>query len=151
MVIFMKLILKYIGLWSCGAYIYGLIEIAFRGYTHISMGILGGICLIIIGSINKIFGFDVPLLLQMVLSAIIITSLEFITGIIVNVWLGLDIWDYSCMQGNIMGQICPVFFFVWLFLSLPAIFLDDYIRYFMFGEQKPHYRITGHIFKTKKA
>lgn len=84
-----------------------------------------------------------PLVLQMAIAASGITAIEFIFGLILNVWLGLNMWDYSNMPGNILGQICPQFMVLWFFLSAIGIILDDVIRWRFFGEEKPHY----HLFK----
>ena len=54
--------------------------------------------------------------------------------------LGLHIWDYSTMPLNIFGQICLPFSLAWMGLSGVAIILDDYIRYWFFNEEKPHYK-----------
>ena len=67
-------------------------------------------------------------LIQMILGMIIITSFEFITGYILNIQLGLGIWDYSNMRYNVMGQICPQFSIVWFFLSYAIVYIDDFIR-----------------------
>lgn len=77
----------------------------------------------------------------MILSAIIITVIEFIAGCILNIWLGMNIWDYTDEFGNILGQICPKHTVYWFFLSLVGIILDDYIRHFLFDEEKPKYKI----------
>lgn len=135
-------ILKYVALWCIGAFVYGIIEIAFKGESHISMGIIGGICFILIGNINQSFGFDIPLFKQMLYGAVIITCFEFATGVLVNIWLGLKVWDYSTVPLNFEGQICLPFFAVWYFFSALAIIIDDYARYFIFKEEKPlHYCI----------
>ena len=55
--------------------------------------------------------------------------------------VGLDVWDYSGMPGNILGQICPQYMLLWLPVSLAGIVLDDWIRYRKFGEERPHYRL----------
>ena len=34
-----------------------------------------------------------------------------------------------------------LFFNIWFYLSLVAIILDDYLRYWMMGEEKPKYKI----------
>ena len=106
---------------------YGLIEILWRGYTHPSMVILGGICGLIIGLLNE-KSRNINPLIQMILGMIIITSFEFITGYILNIQLGLGIWDYSNMRYNVMGQICPQFSIVWFFLSYAIVYIDDFIR-----------------------
>lgn len=136
-----KLLLKYLFLFLFGGTIYCLIELLFRDHTHPSMYILGGICFIICGLYNEILSWDTPLILQMFLSATSITILEFITGVIVNIILKLNVWDYSNMPFNLFGQICLPFYFAWFFLSAVAIIVDDYIRYYFFGEEKPRYKI----------
>lgn len=123
-----------------GGSIYVFIELVWRGYSHISMFILGGVCFVIIGLINELFPWDLGLLWQSIIGAFVVTICEFVTGLIVNVWLGLGVWDYSGLPFNIMGQICLPFFFAWIVLSIVAIILDDYIRYWFFGEEKPHYK-----------
>ena len=45
------------------------------------------------------------------------------------------------MPGNFLGQICPQFTLAWLALSLVGIVLDDYLRYWLFREEKPHYHL----------
>ena len=135
----LKILVKYLFLFGIGGFIYALIEVLFRGYTHWTMMILGGICFISIGLINEFLSWDTPLIAQGVLGGIIITCLEFITGYIVNIQLGWNIWDYSGILFNIKGQICLPFSILWVFISLVAIILDDYLRYWIFNEEKPHY------------
>jgi uncharacterized membrane protein len=124
-----------------GGFTYGGMEIIFRGYSHISMMIAGGICFILIGLINEVYSGEISLIKQMAISAVIITAVEFVTGLIVNVWLDLNVWDYSDRLFNIKGQICILYTMIWFFLSPLAIILDDYLRYYIMGEEKPHYRI----------
>lgn len=128
-------------LFLIGGAAYCGIEILFRGYTHWSMYILGGLCFVIIGLINEVLTWKIPLISQMFISSIVITVLEFITGCIVNLWLGIGVWDYSDQPYNLLGQICLLFTNLWFLLSLVGIFLDDIIRWKLFGEGKPRYRI----------
>ena len=132
--------MKYTFLFLSGGFAYGAVEIFFRGYSHISMFIAGGICFILIGLLNEVYSWHMSVLSQMVISSLIITVVEFVSGIIVNVWLKLNIWDYSNMPYNFMGQICLLYTNIWFFLSLLAILLDDYLRYFMLKEEKPKYK-----------
>lgn len=76
---------------------------------------------------------------QCLLGSIIITVLEFITGVITNLILGWNVWDYSAKPFNLLGQICLENSFYWVLLSGVAIVVDDYIRYLIFNEDKPHY------------
>lgn len=134
----MKTIFKYFILFSIGGLLYMLLEIGFSGSTHWTMGILGGICFILIGLIDSYF--ILPLYKQMLMSTIIITALEFIAGVILNIGFSLDIWDYSSLPLNILGQVCLPFSILWFFLSLPAILLDDWIRCSFFEESPYHYK-----------
>lgn len=134
----MKSFFKYFILFSVGGLAYMLIETLFSGSTHWTMGILSAICFILIGLINSYF--DLPLYKQMLMGTVIITALEFVAGIILNLWLHLNIWDYSALPYNILGQICLPFSILWFFLCLPAIFLDDWIRTAFFSEAKRYYK-----------
>lgn len=136
----LKTIIEYLILFLVGGMSYYIIEIIWRGYSHYTMMVLGGICFVLIGLINEGYDYEMPLRKQMFISAIIITVLEFVFGIVLNKILGLNIWDYSDMPLNLMGQICLPFTILWFFLSLLAIIVDDYIRYFVFGEEEPHYK-----------
>lgn len=136
----MKHFIKYLILLMAGGMAYYCIELLARGFSHWTMFLVGGICFILIGIINEITS-KIPLIRQMILSAVIITIVEFISGCILNLWLGLNIWDYSENFGNILGQICPRHTIYWFLLSSIGIVVDDYIRYFVFGEEKPKYEI----------
>lgn len=140
----MRHIKKYLVLLIIGGNLYYILEVLWRGYSHFTMFMLGGICFILVGLINEIsITSNMPLIIQQFIAAIIITSLELVFGLVFNIWLGLNIWDYSSLRFNFMGQICLMFSILWFFLSLPAILLDDYLRYWIFGEEKPEYRYIG--------
>lgn len=136
----MRLFLKYFILFSVGGVIYFLGEILWRGYSHFSMLILGGMCFVLIGIINELFTYEIPFVIQMIISTFIITTLEFITGCIVNIYFGLNVWSYSDMPFNILGQVCLPYTIGWFFLTPFCIFLDDYLRFMFFDEEKPHYK-----------
>lgn len=128
-------------LFGIGGLLYYVIEILWRGYSHWTMFLLGGFCFVLIGLINEIFTFQIPIVKQMLISTVIITVAEFMCGCIVNLWLGWGIWDYSELPMNILGQICLPYSILWFFLSLIAIILDDYLRNWLFGEEKPKYKL----------
>ena len=138
----MKVFLKYLTLFLVGGVFYYSLEVIFRGYSFPAMAVCGGLCFIICGAINE-KSRCMPLVLQQLIAASGITVIEFIFGLILNVWLELDMWDYSNMPGNVLGQICPQFMVLWFFFSAIGIILDDVIRWRLFGEEKPHY----HLFK----
>ena len=124
-----------------GGFVYSLIEIACRGYTHWSMFILGGICFLAVGALNECLPWDLPFWAQMLSGGLIITALELVTGFVCNVWLGWAVWDYSDEWLNLYGQICPKYAVIWVMLSGVAIVLDDYLRYWLFREKKPKYKL----------
>lgn len=128
-------------LFSVGGIIYCIIELLYRSRTHWSMFVAGGICFLLCGLINECLDYDMSLVYQGIIGAIGITAVEFFTGVIVNIMLGLNVWDYSHLPGNILGQVCIQFSLAWIGLSVVAIVLDDYLRYWFFCEEKPSYKI----------
>ncbi len=137
----MKKFKELLSLFLIGGLIYGKIEIMWRGYTHLSMILLGGFCFVLIGLINEILTYEIPLLAQGLIGSCAITTLEFLCGYILNIVLQLNVWDYSEMKYNIMGQICLLYSILWIFISIFAVILDDWFRYFIFDEEKPHYTL----------
>ena len=137
----MKQIIKYGVLFIIFGTLYYFIEIVWRGYSHWTMWLLGATLGVLIGGINEFFTEDMSLLYQGIISAICITVFEFVVGLIVNVWLGWNVWDYSQMKYQLMGQISLVYSCLWLLLSIPCIILDDYLRNRLFGEKMPKYKL----------
>lgn len=122
--------------------IYYWIEILWDGSSHWSMFVLGGVCGILIGLINEYkFTWDVPLWKQVLIGEVIVLPLEFVVGCIVNLWFKLDVWDYSGLPLNILGQTSLLFAFLFIPIILSAIFLDDYLRYWLFDGGKPRYKL----------
>lgn len=109
-----------------GGLAYGTIEVIFRGFTHWSMLITGGICLCGIYLIET--RLHLPLWVKAGLGCILITSAEFAVGILVNRILHWNVWDYSGMRLNVLGQICPLFSFFWYLLSFPALYLCRWLH-----------------------
>lgn len=133
-----KHFLKYLFLFLTGGICYFGIEILARGFSHWTMVVVGGICFVLIGLLNEKTP-KMSLLKQMFYSAILITIIEFLSGCILNLWLKLDIWDYSKNAFNLLGQICLSHTIYWFFLSVVGILLDDYLRCKIFQEEKPKY------------
>lgn len=120
-------------LFLIGGRLYTWIELLWRGRTHWTMFMLGGACFVIMGLLNEhIFPWELGLFQQCLISATIITVFEFATGCIVNLWLGWNVWNYSDVPFNLLGQICLPFFFLWIGLSVFGIILDDWIRYWIY-------------------
>lgn len=127
------------------------IELGYRGHSHWTMFLLGGLCFLIIGLLNEFkFTWQMPVVYQMLVGATAITTLEFITGCIVNKWLGWGVWNYSSVPFNIMGQVCLPFTFFWFLLSGLIIFLDDWLRKVFFKERIEEYNFGIKISKSKE-
>lgn len=137
----LKLLLKYAFLYSVGGGIYVAIEIIWRGFSHWTMFCLAGTCFIVAGLLNEIESWETPLWRQILQALGFTLTGEFLCGCVVNLWLGWDVWDYSNVPFNLMGQICLPYALLWIPLILVAIILDDYLRYWFFGEEKPRYKL----------
>lgn len=135
-----KLMLKYLFLFVLGGSAYVGIEILYRGYSHISMFVVGGACFLFIGLINEVLEWETPIELQILYGLLFTLALEFISGCVLNLWLGLGVWDYSNLPLNILGQICLLFAILWIPVIFVGIVLDDFVRYKIFKEEKPRYR-----------
>ena len=140
----MRQYLKELFLAAAGGLLYIILELVWRGHSHWTMFVLGGMCFAFIGMINELIPWCMPIWQQTLIGAVIITLLEFLTGCIVNLWLGWAVWDYSAMPLNLLGQICVPYILLWIPVSLAAIFLDDWLRYWMFAEERPHYCLWRH-------
>lgn len=111
-----KKIVKNTAVAGCGGLIYLVIELLWRGRTSLSMFFLGALCFFILGIIQK-KSAGVPVFVKALTGACIITVLEFIFGCILNLYLRLDVWSYYDRPFNILGQVCLLYFVLWLGLS----------------------------------
>ena len=114
--------LELLSVYLLGAFGYGGLELLWRGRTHWTMLLLGGFCFLLVYLINT--EMHAALWQKWLLSAAVITTLEFLCGCLINLRLGWNVWDYSGMRGNLLGQICPQFFVLWLLLSIPCSWLS---------------------------
>ncbi len=112
-----------------GGAIYGILEMLWRGYTHWSMVLAGGVAFLLLHTLNGRMRSR-GLIVRCLIGAAIITSVELVAGLIFNVWLGMDVWDYSAMRWNLLGQICPMFTVIWFLLCIPAFYLSSAVREF---------------------
>lgn len=132
-------ILKHLFLFWFGGSSYVTLEVFYRNRSHWTMFLLAGILFLIIGNLNEKAKWFNGIIFQITLGTFIATALEFITGIIVNIWFQWNIWDYSNIWGNVLGQICPLFTLLWIPIIFIAIVVDDIIRWKFFDEEKPCY------------
>lgn len=99
------------------------LELLWRGRSHYTMFLAGGLCFLLLGKLNRTMRR--PLLLRGLAGAGIITSVEFLTGLLAN--RNFTIWDYRDLPLNLLGQICLPFSVLWIPLSLGAMFFYEKI------------------------
>lgn len=132
-------------LWTWGGAVYFLLEVAYKTITNHperiswTMLVLAILLCIPVERCGAELPWKCPIWLQAAVCTILVTGVEFFAGVILNIWLGMDIWDYSGMPFNILGQICPQFIGVWWLLCLLFIPIFDWIRYAVLGGEKPTY------------
>lgn len=61
--------------------------------------------------------FQIPLWGKCIIGMLIITGIELIFGIVFNILLKENVWDYSNVPFNFLGQICIPFSLIWFVLS----------------------------------
>ena len=110
--------MEYCAIYTLGAFGYAGLELLFRGRTHWSMMLTGGLCLLLLYLIAVRSHWTKPQ--QWIAGAAIITTLEFLVGIVVNLHFGWAVWDYSTLPLNLFGQICPLFSLLWFSLCIPG-------------------------------
>lgn len=113
---------RFITLFLTGAVGYGAIEILWRGYTHWTMLLLGGICFYILFIVFSRLE-NASTLTKAIIGGGIITAAEFVTGCIVNLILKWNVWSYKAAPYNLLGQICLRYTLFWIILSVPLVYL----------------------------
>ena len=137
----MEKLSKYIFLWAIGGCLFYSFELIFRGFSHWTMFVLGGICFLFIYIQGKIVKWKDSVFIQVIRCIIFVTSMEFITGIIVNKWLDLNVWDYSRLPFQLFGQICLPFMIIFSGLCVLGILISSQLAHWFYKEEKPHYHI----------
>ena len=130
-------------LWLCLGMVYLTIEGLWRGWTNIVMLPIGGFCGIAVGAVNQSPKFyKCKMVWQSLIGTVIVLVVEFVSGCILNLWLGLGIWDYTGEFGNILGQICLPYAGLWFLLMPFAIWLEDHLRW-VFWKEGEHYTLLS--------
>ncbi len=114
-------------LFSIGASGYGILEILWRGFTHWSMLCAGGICFVFFAEIGEKCK-KLSIVSKAIIGSFVVTAVEFIFGVVFNIILKKNVWDYSKMPLNLFGQICLVYSCFWGLLSLAFIPLAGLIK-----------------------
>lgn len=115
---------RYLFVFLMGFFAYSFVEVAGRGYTHWTMCLTGGLVLSILYALTR---RAMPLVKTCLIGTAVITGIEFVVGIFDNIIMHWEVWDYSELPLNVLGQICPIFSLLWFILCIPAIFICKHI------------------------
>ena len=99
---------------------YVALELLWRGWSHYSMFVAGGSCFLLLGKLERTQP-RLPLPLRAATGAGIITSIELLTGLLVNRDYG--VWDYRDLPLNFHGQVCALYTLLWIPISIGAMSL----------------------------
>ena len=86
----------------------------------------GGVCAVLI---YLIAGRERTVLWRRwTLCAAAVTTVEYFTGVLVNLRLGWNVWNYADRPLNVLGQICPLYSLFWFLLAIPGVWLGRTVR-----------------------
>lgn len=107
---------------AVGAVGYPLLELWWRGRTHPSMALAGGAVMLYASLLayRPMRRFE-----RSILITLFTLFVELLLGVIFNIWLGCNVWDYSRFRLHLFGQICPVYAALWFLLSFPVAFFTQ--------------------------
>jgi len=118
---------------TTGFVLYPLLERIFKGSTHWSMAVAGGLCLAIVYLLST--RAPLSLWLNCLAGALAITAVEFIAGCAVNLWAGWNVWSYAREPLNLLGQVCVKFTFLWYALCIPLTLLSRRVYGLLFAPE----------------
>ena len=128
-------------LWTLGGVIYYTIEMLFRGFSHWSMFVLGGFCMLFFEKQGIWTGWKDPLWRQVIRCSIFVTAGEFMTGIFVNKMMKWNVWDYSDQPLNLFGQICVPFIILFSGLCVIGILIVGFVLHWIYREEDPQFHV----------
>ena len=130
-------------IFNISGFIYIILELLWRGYSHWTMYLCAGLCGLVMAAINdNWFKMDTDFRFQVLASAVSCTIMEFFFGIVFNG--DFSIWDYRGLWGTIhfLGdQVNILFFGMWMLISIFALPFLDWMQWKLGIGQRPYYRI----------
>lgn len=128
-----KFIYEYLLIFMIGGCAYYYTEVAVRGWSHWSMFVLGGMCFLFFSLQKKAYWWNQSIFCQMFRCLTFLLIGEFITGCMVNLWKGWNVWDYSQVPLNLYGQICFPMALIFAILCYFGLRFDDWLQVNAFG------------------
>lgn len=128
-----------------GGVAYFCLELLWRGRSHWTMILVGGACFLLVGRCGARLEKGTSLLWRALAGAALITAVEFVSGCVLNLWLGLGVWDYSALPGNVLGQVCLPYTALWALLVPPLLWVEAYLRRQLQGGGQPSHRRFRHL------
>jgi len=118
---------------------FNLEYITLQGHSSLWMMLVGGISGWLIGYINELRCLkNLKMIFITLIGCFIISSLELVSGAILNILLNFNLWDYSKYPINLLGQIELFHSIGWLFITPLTVCLDDALRAWIFDEGKAY-------------
>lgn len=109
-----------LGSFLTGAVGYPALELLWRGRTHPTMALAGGLAMVLIRRVQRMRG---GLLRRAALCGAGITAIEYLIG---RVWnRDHRIWDYRRRRLNLGGQVCAGYALLWCGLSAAVLAAMD--------------------------
>lgn len=125
----MRKLCETVDLFALGGGTYGLIEVLWRGYTHWTMVALGGTLFLLLGALNSRLPQNTTLFMRGLLGGTLITAAELAAGCVLNLGLGLAVWDYSTMPLQLWGQVCLPYSLLWVALAMIAALVYNIVHH----------------------
>ena len=134
-------------------YVYGFIgwctEVCYatvREKRFVNRGFLNGpICPVYgvgVGIVVFLLAFkDWSIVVLYVVSAVLVTIIEGITGYLMDKMFHHKWWDYSNQPLQLFGQVCIPFLILFSGLCALGILMSGYLLHWLYGEEKPHFHV----------
>ena len=123
----MRKTIEYTAVFVTGALGYGAVELLWRGFTHWTMILTGGVCLLCI-YLNEMYNHSAPMWKRCLVGSLVISLSEITVGFVVNILLDWAVWDYSTLPMNLFGQVCITYSLLWFLLCIPVTYLCTWLR-----------------------
>ena len=113
--------------------VYAALELAWRGTTHWTMFMTGGVCLCLLQALAD---RPLPLGLAAAVGAAGVSGLELAVGAVCRRVLHTAVWDYADEWGNLAGLVCPKYTAYWFLLCGWVIFVLRGVESTVYHPQK---------------